>query len=128
MFISTNWTSPAITRIKTAVRRYSSWNGRRSAYQSTHVDADARVMTNITAIPIPIEVSISLETPKKEQSARNRISTILFINIELSSIMYHVRSLETIFYPYFFSHLFFAAIMKAIVKKAPGGIMNISDG
>jgi len=91
------------------------------------VDADARVMTNITAIPIPMDVSISFDTPKKEQRARNRIRTILLINIELMRIMYQVSSLD-ILSPYFFSHLFCAAIKNAIVKNAPGGIIKTRAG
>mgnify|MGYP001582953908 CR=1 FL=1 len=90
IYISTSWTNIAITRIKDAVLKNSIFNGERKKYQIIHEADDAMVITNITAIPILMDTSILFDTPKNEHKARNRISTMLFINSALSTIIYHV--------------------------------------
>ena len=47
----------------------------------SHVTIVAKVMTKITAAPIPNEVDIFLETPRKGQMPRNCVKTILLTNI-----------------------------------------------
>jgi hypothetical protein len=67
-----------MTKIKTIVCKYPRFQGSRTNVNIIHVITEARVMTKTTAIPIPIAVSIFLETPKKGQMPRNRLRTKLF--------------------------------------------------
>ncbi len=84
--ISTSWTSEAITRIKATVSRNSMFNGTRINVKTIQEIIPAKVMTNITAMPIPIAVSTFLETPKKGQIPKKRITMKLFIKIALINI------------------------------------------
>ena len=69
--ISTICTSAAITRINTIVFKYSNPSGLRINWCNIPATNDARVITKITAPPIPAAVSVFLETPRKEQIPRN---------------------------------------------------------
>jgi hypothetical protein len=75
--ISTSCTSDAMVSMKTAVRRKTRFNGKRITLKTIHVIQAARVMTNITAMPIPVAVSTVLDTPKNGHRPKKRIKTIL---------------------------------------------------
>jgi len=68
------------------VWRYCRSNGVRINFWMFHVTADATVMTKITAMPMPVAVSILLDTPMNGQSPRNRASTKLLTNTVLMMI------------------------------------------
>ena len=71
MNISTNCTSVAMTRMNAMVCMYCRSSGSRMKYCTAQVTALASAMTNTTAMPMPMAVSVFLETPKNEQQPRN---------------------------------------------------------
>jgi hypothetical protein len=93
-----------------------------------HVIADAHVITKITANPIPIAPLVFLDTPKKGHKPRNLDRTKLFTNIAPTAI----TSKFSISLRYLLSFLRFLyriiAMMTAIVRKAPGGRVIITEG
>ena len=50
---------------------YCRFSGSRMKYCTAQVTALDRAITNTTAMPMPIAVSVFLETPKNEQQPRN---------------------------------------------------------
>ena len=57
----------------------------------SHVTIVAKVMTKITAAPIPNEVDIFLDTPRKGHIPRNCVNTILLTNIaDINIIKYSI--------------------------------------
>ena len=50
---------------------YSKPSGSRMKYHTAQETALASAITNTTAMPIPMAVSVFLETPKNEQQPRN---------------------------------------------------------
>ena len=65
-------------------------------------NAEAIVITNVTAIPIPKEASTFLDTPINGQHPKNLAKITLFINIEPIIILNKLPKL-TIIPPYSFS-------------------------
>jgi len=55
-------------------------------WYTSHVTVDDIAITNMTAIPIPMDASMLLEMPKNEQSAMNRMSRMLLTSIALRKI------------------------------------------
>ena len=51
---------------------------------TSQVAKEARVMTKVTAMPMPVAVSKRLDTPRKGQMPRNLFMTKLFISRELT--------------------------------------------
>ncbi len=69
-----------MTRMNAIVCRYSSPSGFSRNSCTAHVAADANVMTNMTAAPMPAAVFIFLDTPRNGQIPRNLTTTKLFMN------------------------------------------------
>ena len=67
-----------MSKINTIVCKYSNFIGTKTVEYIKLAIADDKVITNITAAPIPAEVSTLLETPRKGQSPRKRLNTTLF--------------------------------------------------
>src|SRR5574337_866822 len=70
--------------------------GSKMKLYTIHVIAEVRVMTNVTATPMPIADDVFWETPRNGQSPRNfdrtklLTKTMLTIIIATSLIMFHV--------------------------------------
>jgi hypothetical protein len=79
-----------MTKIKAMVLRYSRPRGTRIYSYTSHVIIPVRVRTKITAMPMPVAVSIDRDTPKKGQLPRNLLRRMLFTSIAL--IMRRMKS------------------------------------
>jgi hypothetical protein len=127
--ISTACTNTAITRIKAIVLKYSKSNGTNRYLYTTHVIKLDRVITNITAAPIPKADRVCLETPIKGHRPRKRVKIKLLIKIALIAIV--INSLGFIYLSHDLLLSFTRLdnpIRKPRVKSAPGGNIIIIAG
>lgn len=75
-----------MTRMKTIICKNKRFKGTKTKLYIRLVTKEAKVITKITAMPIPSAVSTFLETPKKGQMPKNLVRTKLFTKMALKKI------------------------------------------